>query len=63
MNISKIKFVDEIDILNKNIKTNKKIILRNKVIKHLRNNFSNLNEIIDDIRLLDKNHILVKMRI
>lgn len=60
MNINKIKYVDEIDILNKNLKTNKKIILKNKIIKYLRDNFSKLNEIIDDIELVDKNHILVK---
>ena len=60
MNINKIKYVDEIDILNKNLKTNKKIILKNKIIKYLRHNFSKLNEIIDDIELVDKNHILVK---
>lgn len=60
MNINKIKYVDEIDILNKNLKTNKKIILKNKIIKYLRDNFSKLNEIIDDIELIDKNHILVK---
>ena len=60
MNINKIKYVDEIDILNKNLKTIKKIILKNKIIKYLRDNFSKLNEIIDDIELVDKNHILVK---
>ena len=60
MNINKIKYVDEIDILNKNLKTNKKIILKNKIIKYLRDNFSKLNEIIDDIEFIDKNHILVK---
>ena len=60
MNINKIKYVDEIDILNKNLKTNKKIILKNKIIRYLRDNFSKLNEIIDDIEFIDKNHILVK---
>ena len=60
MNINKIKYVDEIDILNKNLKTNKKIILKNKIIKYLSKNLSNLNEIIDDVELKDKNHVLIK---
>jgi hypothetical protein len=60
MNINKIKYVDEIDILNKNLKTNKKIILKNKIIKYLSKNLSNLNEIIADVELKDKNHVLIK---
>ena len=63
--INKLKYVDEIDILNNGIKSNKKIIqkkiIKKKVVDYLLKNKLNLNAIIDEVKIINENSISLKI--
>ena len=63
--INKLKYVDEIDILNNGIKSNRKIIqkkiIKKKVVDYLLKNKLNLNAIIDEVKIINENSISLKI--